>query len=81
MIFYAHSVENSDEQNWQPLQQHLHNTAALAREFAAYYPQNAQALAETAALMHDKANIPFRFKNVFVAVLKWITPPPGQNLS
>ncbi len=62
MIFYAHSVENSDEQNWQPLQQHLHNTAALAREFAAYYPQNAQALAETAALMHDqgKYSIPFQ---------------------
>ncbi len=37
MLFYAHSREDSGEDDWQPLHEHLEKVACLARSFAAAF--------------------------------------------
>lgn len=49
--YYAHSIQGTDEQEWQPLLEHLLSTANLARQFGA--DAGVGELAHTAALFHD----------------------------
>jgi CRISPR-associated endonuclease/helicase Cas3 len=49
--FFAHRREGEDREAWQPLIQHLHKTAELARQFGA--DANVAELAYIAGLMHD----------------------------
>lgn len=49
--FYAHSLPGEPEDRWEPLEDHLHNVAALAREFAAKW--NAADWGHLAGLWHD----------------------------
>jgi CRISPR-associated endonuclease/helicase Cas3 len=48
---YAHSREDRPLEDWQPLEEHLKNTAALCRQFAEQF--NAGALGELAGRFHD----------------------------
>jgi CRISPR-associated endonuclease/helicase Cas3 len=49
--FFAHRREGEDRENWQPLIEHLRNTAEMAREFGR--DANVWELAYTAGLIHD----------------------------
>lgn len=51
MVYYAHSKEGIDESQWQPLIDHLRNTARLARQFGCN--DMVSQLAYIAALFHD----------------------------
>jgi CRISPR-associated endonuclease/helicase Cas3 len=51
LIFYAHSTDRSDKSNWQTLQSHLENVAALAETYAGSF--GASAAARAAGLLHD----------------------------
>ena len=50
-VFYAHSKEGIPKEQWQPLVEHLKNTADLAGEFAA--DASLSELAYTAGFIHD----------------------------
>jgi CRISPR-associated endonuclease/helicase Cas3 len=50
-MFFAHSTDNPDRSDWQPLPEHLHEVAKLAGGFAAVF--GAARFAETAGLLHD----------------------------
>ena len=50
-IYYAHSVENQPESQWQTLSSHLSQVSKMASEFAAYF--GAQESACYAGLLHD----------------------------
>ncbi|MFZ5909627.1 MAG: CRISPR-associated helicase Cas3' [Chloroflexota bacterium] len=49
--FFAHRREGEDREDWQPLIEHLRNTAEMAREFGA--DANVADLAYIAGLIHD----------------------------
>ncbi len=49
--FFAHRREGEDRENWQPLIDHLRNTAEMAREFGK--DAGVSELAYTAGLLHD----------------------------
>jgi len=49
--YYAHSTENTDKSDWQPLSEHLLNAAALAGSFAAAF--GAERWGHSAGLLHD----------------------------
>ncbi len=49
--FFAHCREKEDRKNWQPLIEHLRNTAQMARDFGA--DANVAELAYIAGLLHD----------------------------
>lgn len=51
MNFYAHSKDGQPPPTWQPLEEHLHNVADLAAQFAA--PFGGQDWARLAGLWHD----------------------------
>lgn len=51
MIYYAHSKENADETQWQPLREHLENVGRLAAKFAGRF--SAAPFGEAAGLLHD----------------------------
>lgn len=50
-MYYAHSTNNSDKQNWQLLRVHLKNVADIASQFAGDF--NAGKLAYAGGLLHD----------------------------
>ncbi len=50
-IYYAHSTENIDKSDWQPLSEHLLNVADLAGTFAAVF--GAEKWGNYAGLLHD----------------------------
>ncbi len=58
--FYAHSTDNHDKSNWQPLEEHLHAVAALAEKFAAEF--GAGEWGKWAGFLHDagKATVAFQ---------------------
>ncbi|KMY68404.1 hypothetical protein AAU61_01590 [Desulfocarbo indianensis] len=60
MDFYAHSLPDKPEDQWQPLSAHLANVAELAAQRAAYF--NAEDWARAAGLLHDlgKYTLPFQ---------------------
>jgi CRISPR-associated endonuclease/helicase Cas3 len=49
--YYAHSTENTDKIDWQPLSEHLLNVAELAERFAAVF--GAGMWGKSAGLLHD----------------------------
>lgn len=49
--FYAHSTDNPDKSDWQPLEEHLLGVAQLAEEFAAVF--EAGDWGRAAGLLHD----------------------------
>ncbi len=51
MKYYAHSTENPDKSDWQDLEEHLQNVAALASDFAAVF--GAKDWGKAAGLLHD----------------------------
>ena len=54
--YYAHSGDKSDFSDWQPLRDHLHEVAKLARHFAEAACPNDPVLADAAfaaGLLHD----------------------------
>lgn len=51
MQFYAHSTESPDKADWQMLEEHLNNVAALAEEFGAVF--GAGDWGRLAGLLHD----------------------------
>lgn len=51
MNFFAHSSENPDRSDWQPLSEHLNSVGTLAGSFAADF--GAETLARVAGLLHD----------------------------
>jgi len=51
MEYYAHSLEGRPTEEWQPLEEHLHNVAKLAAEFAR--PFGGEEWAKLAGLWHD----------------------------
>ena len=62
--YYAHSKQNEPPENWQPLEEHLSNTAELAAEFAR--PFGAEEYAHIAGLWHDVG----KMSNVFQQYLQ-----------
>lgn len=50
-LFFAHSIQDADESEWQPLAEHLHNVGELARDFASVF--GGDALAQVGGLLHD----------------------------
>lgn len=50
-FFYAHSTDNPDKSAWQPLSEHLHNVAELAKSFATAF--GAEDWGKFAGLLHD----------------------------
>ena len=50
-MFFAHSKEGEDRDDWQPLREHLQNTAEMAREFGR--SANVSEMAYIAGLVHD----------------------------
>jgi CRISPR-associated endonuclease/helicase Cas3 len=69
--YYAHTAEDSEGHrlpessgHWQPLATHLHNVAALAKEFAT--PFGLAAEAESAGLLHDLG----KYRNEFQEYLR-----------
>jgi len=50
-MFYAHSTESKNKDDWQPLENHLGNVASLARIFASIF--NAGKWGELAGYLHD----------------------------
>ena len=58
--FFAHTTECEDQADWQPLQEHLEATAALAETNAA--PFGCGTMAKTMGLLHDlgKYSTPFQ---------------------
>jgi CRISPR-associated endonuclease/helicase Cas3 len=57
--FYAHSTQNPDKSDWQPLNQHLHDVALLAERFASAF--GAGAWGRSAGLLHDAGKATIRF--------------------
>ncbi len=57
MKFFAHSTEQTDKENWQPLKEHLENVASLAGEFALpmgqAMGQEVVKMVKMAGLLHD----------------------------
>jgi len=51
VTYYAHSLENQKQKDWQRLKDHLLETAALAEEFGGKF--GVAALAHAAGLLHD----------------------------
>jgi CRISPR-associated endonuclease/helicase Cas3/CRISPR-associated endonuclease Cas3-HD len=51
IMYYAHSTQNPDKSDWQPLKDHLTNVATLSRNFADDF--NAGDLAYASGLLHD----------------------------
>jgi CRISPR-associated endonuclease/helicase Cas3 len=51
IVYYAHSRKDKDKSEWQPLIEHLTNTAYLAEKFGR--DAGVSELAHTAALLHD----------------------------
>jgi len=49
--YYAHSGNNPDKSDWQPLSDHLQKVASIAAKNARYF--DASILAEMAGLLHD----------------------------
>ncbi len=49
--FYAHSTDNPDKSDWQPLEEHLEGVATLAKKFAAVF--GAGDWGRAAGLLHD----------------------------
>ena len=49
--FYAHTLPDKDETNWQPLKDHLISTSKLAASFAAEF--NAEDWGKAVGLLHD----------------------------
>lgn len=49
--YYAHSLAGRPEEHWQPLEEHLHNTAELAAEFARHF--SAAELGRLCGRWHD----------------------------
>ncbi|MFM9816934.1 UNVERIFIED_CONTAM: CRISPR-associated helicase Cas3' [Spiribacter pallidus] len=58
--FFAHSTEDCDQSDWQPLHEHLKATASLAEANAAHF--GCGAMARTMGLLHDlgKYSAPFQ---------------------
>ena len=52
-MFYAHSLEDTDKSKWHTLADHLKGTGKLAGQFAAFFGEGADVLAEHAGLLHD----------------------------
>lgn len=50
-VFYAHSRKNTARENWQPLREHLRNTAELAAKLG--LDAGVSNLARIAAMLHD----------------------------
>lgn len=59
-VYYAHSTENPDKSDWQPLEDHLINVAALAEEFADIF--NAGQWGKYAGLLHDAGKATHAFQ-------------------
>lgn len=51
MMFFAHSTQQADRSDWQPLAEHLRNVGRMAGERAAIF--GATQMAEAAGLLHD----------------------------
>ena len=58
-LFYAHSTQNLDKSDWQPLSEHLHNVANLAKSFAAVF--SAKDWGKFAGLLHDTGKATEKF--------------------
>lgn len=58
--YYAHSLQNKNQKNWQYLRDHLNNTAQLAAQFAA--PTGLSELARIAAQLHDLGKYSDKFQ-------------------
>ncbi|OQK18696.1 hypothetical protein AU255_06440 [Methyloprofundus sedimenti] len=59
-IFYAHSTERSDKNDWQPLKQHLVNVGELTEGFAAAF--NCAEYGKIAGLLHDLGKYTVEFQ-------------------
>lgn len=62
--FYAHSTDNPDKSDWQPLDDHLQGVAKLAEEFAAVF--GAGEWGKAGGLLHDAGKV----TNAFVKRLE-----------
>ena len=65
--YYAHSGDKSDFSDWQPLRDHLHEVAKLARHFAEAACPNDPALADAAfaaGLLHDLGKYRVEFQQM-----------------
>lgn len=51
MVLYAHTKDNTDREEWQKLNEHLHNVAGQASEFAGIF--NAEEWGRVVGLLHD----------------------------
>ncbi len=58
--FFAHRREGEDREDWQPLSEHLRNTAEMARSFGSY--ANIADLAYIAGLLHDLGKYSIEFQ-------------------
>ncbi len=52
-IFYAHALNNTDEDKWHTLADHLRETGELASQCAAFFGTGMEVLAQQAGLLHD----------------------------
>lgn len=62
--FFAHTTENKDQSDWQPLHEHLEATASLAETNAA--PFGCGRMARTMGLLHDLGKYSIRFQKRLV---------------
>ena len=53
MKFYAHSTEQVDKSDWQPLDEHLKEVGKLAEQFASNFKNGSSPAAQVAGLLHD----------------------------
>ena len=60
-MYYAHSTQNPDKSDWQPLKDHLRNVAILSKDFASDF--NAGDLAYISGLFHDLGKYSYDFQN------------------
>ena len=49
-VFFAHTNDSPDPKDWQPLKEHLQNTANLAKQFAQEAKPNDKIFADTAPI-------------------------------
>lgn len=58
--YFAHSMQGAPMSEWQPLEEHLHNTAALAEAFARHF--FAAELGRLCGLWHDLGKYSLEFQ-------------------
>ncbi len=64
MKFYAHTVENKNPDDWQSLEDHLHNVGELAAKFAGIF--NASDWGRIIGLMHDVGKYRLEFQDKLI---------------